>query len=99
MTMMTKQEAKQILTNWVRCAENEGIDTSVCNYDCENCDYNSNYEQLMSALPIAIECIEKCEHLNDDTLEMASEYIDDCICTYETAHEYLERKGRDMCRY
>lgn len=56
-------------------------------------------DRTQEAEDIAIECIEKCEHLIDDTLEMVSEYIDDCVCTYETVHEYLERKGRAMCRY
>lgn len=71
---MTKQEARQILTNWIKCDENEGFDTAMCNYDCENCDYNSDYEQLMSALPIAIECIDKCIELEENPCTDCQEF-------------------------
>lgn len=68
-----------------------------------------NYGEYEQAKKIAIECIEKCEHLIDDTLEMVREYIDDCICTYdaelfgrtvpmipvETVHQLLERIGEE----
>ena len=68
-----------------------------------------NYGEYEQAKKIAIECIEKCEHLVGDTLEIVGEYVDDCICVYdfeifgrnvpmipvETVHQLLERIGEE----
>lgn len=57
---MNKQEAKKILHNWFVCqdiGESEDKDLE-CNHDCESCEYNVEYDQLVEAIPIAIECID-----------------------------------------
>lgn len=67
------------------------------------------WKEDIEAFKVGIECIEKCEHLVGDTLEIVGEYVDDCICVYdfeifgrnvqmipvETVHQLLERIGEE----
>lgn len=55
---MTKFEARRIFYSWRKCEELEPD----CGYDCNNCKHDVSYEQLLEAMPIAIKCIERCEH-------------------------------------
>lgn len=108
---MTKQEEQKIVLDILkaelRCKSVDCDKNVIFCSQCSNVKYSD--EEIADALRYAIECIEKCEHLVGDTLEIVGEYVDDCICVYdfeifgrnvpmipvETVHQLLERIGEE----
>lgn len=57
---MTHKEAKDILMLWIGCHKSDHKYCLNC-YDCKDCEYNLNDEEVFEALDVAIEVLKELE--------------------------------------